>query len=446
MSHSSRIGTFSALSIGIGGMVGGGIFAVTGLTVELTRGAAPVAFVVAGIVALLTAWSYWKLSLRYPSEGGTVEFINVAFGPGVLTGALNILLCFAYVILLAVYAYAFGAYAASLLPAAAYDFWLHTFLSAVIVGLAVLNWFGADLAIRSGNAFNATKMILLAVFVAVGLATPMDWSRLAPAEWVSPLPLVAGAMIIFLNYEGFELIANASDNLKNPKRALPIAYLGGVVFVIGVYILVSMVVVGHLKFSAIAAEADYSLSVAAHSFMGMGGHVMIVVAALLATSSAINATFYGSGRLTYLIAKSGELPGELERDFHGQPLEGMILFAVLALLVANFIPLAAIATMGSAGFLLVFLAVNLAHFRMRRETKSAGWLALVAVAACAIALVTLVGQTLATPDRAWHVWILAGMIVAALAVEMIYRALTGRSVVLRHLRHKRERPTPPSDA
>ena len=89
----SRIGTFSALSIGIGGMVGGGIFAVTGLTVELTRGAAPVAFVVAGGVALLTAFSYWRLSLRYPSDGGTVEFINVAFGPGLMTGTLNILLC-----------------------------------------------------------------------------------------------------------------------------------------------------------------------------------------------------------------------------------------------------------------------------------------------------------------------------------------------------------------
>ena len=83
----SRIGTFSALSIGIGGMVGGGIFAVTGLTVELTRGAAPLAFVVAGVVALLTAFSYWRLSLRYPSEGGTVEFLNIAFGTGLFTGA-----------------------------------------------------------------------------------------------------------------------------------------------------------------------------------------------------------------------------------------------------------------------------------------------------------------------------------------------------------------------
>ena len=89
-----RIGTLSALSIGIGGMVGGGIFAVTGFTVQLTRGAAPVAFIVAGVVALLTAYSYWRLTLRFPSQGGTVEFLNRAFGSGTVTGALNILQTF----------------------------------------------------------------------------------------------------------------------------------------------------------------------------------------------------------------------------------------------------------------------------------------------------------------------------------------------------------------
>lgn len=77
-----KLGTMSTLSIGIGGMVGGGIFAVTGLTVEVTRGGAAVAFLIAGIVALLTSYSYLKLTLRYPGEGGTVAFLNQAFGGG----------------------------------------------------------------------------------------------------------------------------------------------------------------------------------------------------------------------------------------------------------------------------------------------------------------------------------------------------------------------------
>ena len=78
-----KLGTFSTLSIGIGAMVGGGIFAVTGLTIETTRGAAPLAFVIAGIVALLTSYSYLRLTLAFPGEGGTVSFLNRAFGGGI---------------------------------------------------------------------------------------------------------------------------------------------------------------------------------------------------------------------------------------------------------------------------------------------------------------------------------------------------------------------------
>ena len=436
----SKIGTISALSIGIGGMVGGGIFAVTGLTVELTKGAAPVAFVVAGIVALLTAFSYWRMSLRYPSEGGTVEFLNIAFGTGVLTGALNILLCLSYVILLAVYAYAFGAYGAIFFPAAEFAFWKHALLSAVIVLLAIINWFGADLAIRSENLFNGLKLILLGIFVAVGFSTPMEWSRLAPQTWVGPLELIAGSMVIFLNYEGFELIANASNSMKDPRRSLPIAYLGGVAAVIVIYVLIALVVVGHLDFAAIEKDPDATLSLAAHAFMGTGGAVMIAIAAMLATSSAINATFYGAGRLTYLIAKTGELPSELERDFHGQPLEGMLIFAALTLLVANFVPLAAIATMGSAGFLLIFLAVNGANYRQRHETGSGGWVSLLGVLACSIALIALIGQTLTTAGQAWQILILIGMVVLSVGLEWIYRRLTGRSIRLHHIRLSESAP------
>ncbi|MCH2182561.1 MAG: APC family permease [Mariniblastus sp.] len=430
----SKIGTFSALSIGIGGMVGGGIFAVTGLTVELTKGAAPIAFVVAGIVAFLTAFSYWRLSLRYPSEGGTVEFLNIAFGTGVTTGALNILLCLSYVILLAVYAYAFGAYGAHFFPKEDYEFWKHILLSAVIVILAVINWFGANIAIKSENLFNALKLILLAIFVVIGLMTPVEWSRMAPDTWVGPVTLVAGAMVIFLNYEGFELIANASNSMRNPKRSLPIAYLGGVAATIVIYVLITAVCVGHLEFSTIAAEPDATLSLAANAFMGPWGGIMIAIAAMLATSSAINATFYGSGRLTFLIAKTGELPSELERDFHGQPLEGMLIFAVFTLIVGNFVPLEAIATMGSAGFLLIFLAVNVANCKQRRETGG-GWVfSLLGVLACGIALIALMGQTLMTAGQSWQVFVLVGMVVLSYLIEIIYRAATGRSILLYHLR------------
>jgi len=428
MSRETKIGTLSALSIGIGGMVGGGIFAVTGLTVELTRGAAPIAFIIAGIVALLSSYSYLKLTLQYPSQGGTVEFLNRGFGSGWVTGSANILLCLSYIVLLAIYAYAFGSYGASIFPEEEYEFWKHALITGIIVILAVVNFLGADIAIRSENLFNALKMILLGVFVVIGLLTPMDWSRLSTENYVPSLSIVSGAMIIFLNYEGFELIANAGKDIINPKKALPIAYIGGVLIVIAFYVLITIVVVGHLSFIDIHAASDYALSATAKTFMGKTGFTMLVLAALLATSSAINATFYGSGRLTYIIAKYGELPKELERNIHNQPLEGMIIFAALTLVIANLVPLHAIATMGSAGFLIIFMAVNIANYRLARKTNSSAWISALAALSCLIALGALCLATWQTVSTRYQLLILLGMIIASALIEITYRALTRREI------------------
>jgi amino acid transporter len=106
----SNMGFWSVVSVGIGGMVGGGIFAVLGLSVELAQGGAPLAFALAGIVALLTTYSYVKLSVAFPSRGGTVMFLNKAFGTGVFTGGMNLLLWISYIVMLSLYASAFGSY------------------------------------------------------------------------------------------------------------------------------------------------------------------------------------------------------------------------------------------------------------------------------------------------------------------------------------------------
>jgi amino acid transporter len=429
-SSESKLGTFSTLSIGIGGMVGGGIFAVTGLTVQVTQGAAPIAFLIAGIVAMLTSYSYLKLTLRYPGEGGTVAFLNQAFGGGIITGAANILLLLSYVVLLSVYAYAFGSYGAGLFPAQQPGWLLHGLISAVIIGLLVVNVFAAKLVVRSENFFNVVKMLLLAAFVLAGLFTPMEWSRLGPEHYVTPMGLVAGAMLIFLNYEGFELIANASKDVADPKRSLPIAYIGGVLMVIGLYILIVMVVVGHLSFAEVARAPDTALSAAAQDIMGRAGFWAIAIAALMATSSAINATFYSTGRLAYIVAKTGQLPTELERSFRGQHFEGTLITAGLALVIANFVPLDAIATMGSAGFLLLFLGVNIANVRLARDTGSRAWISAMAALSTAIAVVVLCVKVDENPATRHHLWILAGMIFVAFAIEIIYRGITKRRIRL----------------
>ena len=106
-----KISLRDAISIGIGGMVGGGIFAVLGLAVSIAHGGTPIAFIFAGLLALITSYSYVKLSLKYPDRGGTVKFINQGFGVSIFSGAINNLLWVSYIIMLSLYASAFGSYA-----------------------------------------------------------------------------------------------------------------------------------------------------------------------------------------------------------------------------------------------------------------------------------------------------------------------------------------------
>jgi len=110
-----KLGLWPMVAIGIGGMVGGGIFAVLGLAVQMARGGTPLAFALAGMVALLTAYSYAKLSVAFSSRGGTVRFPDRAFGAGFFTGSLSVLLWLSYVVMLSLYALAFGIYGATIL-------------------------------------------------------------------------------------------------------------------------------------------------------------------------------------------------------------------------------------------------------------------------------------------------------------------------------------------
>ncbi|MEJ2744204.1 MAG: APC family permease, partial [bacterium] len=382
-------------------------------------------FALAGLVAALTSYSYAKLSVRFPSEGGTVEFLNQAFGRGEVTGSLNVLLWISYLVMLSLYSFACGSYGASFFPVAAQPFWRHIILSAVILLFTILNVLGATFVGRAEKYIVAIKICILLLFIAVGFWF-VDYQRLALSTWASPLPLMAGGMIIFVAYEGFELIANTAQDVKNPKKVLPRAYYSSVGFVIALYIVVAIVTVGNLPLGKIVAARDYALAAAAQPFLGHFGFVLIAIAALLATSSAINATLYGSARISYIIAKEGELPANLERKVWKRPIEGLIITCGLSLLVANLFDLSSIATMGSAGFLLIFAAVNAANVRLRAKTESTKWVSALGAVLCLVALAALIWQTARISPKS--ILVLAVMFASAVLIETIYRKVTGRQI------------------
>lgn len=423
MGNNKPLGYWSVVAIGIGGMVGGGIFAVLGLAVELARGGTPIAFALAGMVALFTSYSYARLSVTYPSQGGTVEFLNQAFGPGVFTGGLNVLLWLSYIVMLSLYAYAFGSYGASFFTPSTQPMWKHIFISGVVVVLTALNIVGSKAVGESEEWIVGIKVAILLLFVGVGSWT-VKIQQLAPTTWTSPIQLLAGGMIIFLAYEGFELIANTAGDVRNPIKTLPRAYYSAVGFVIALYILVSTVTVGNLPIREIIGAEDYALAVAARPFLGGVGFTLIAIAALLSTGSAINATFYGASRISYIIAKDGELPELLERKIWNRPIEGLLITSGLTLLLANLFDLSSISMMGSAGFLLVFAGVNAANVRLYAKTGSFRSIAVFGVIICLCALGALIWQrAMTSPQELWWLGIMIGL---AFAIEVAYRVITGR--------------------
>ncbi len=418
-----RIGLWGVVAIGVGGMVGGGIFAVLGLSVQIAGGGAPIAFLVAGGVALLTARSYARLSTSYPSRGGTVAFVNRAFGPGLFAGGINVLLWLSYIVMLALYAQAFGSYAASFLPDAYHDAGKHAFLTAAVVLIAGLNVAGASTVARAERYVVAIKLAILLLFVVVGLSG-VSTARLGPDRWSPPLSLVAGGMIVFLAYEGFELIANSAEDVVDPGPTLTRAYYICVLSVIVLYVLVAVVAVGSVPVAQLVDAKDYALAVAARPALGSAGFVLIGVAAMLSTASAINATLYGSARMTYTIAKARELPAQLERPIWNQPLEGLVITAAATLALANVLNLESISTMGSAGFLIIFATVNAAEARTSRQrTSTKPWMSVVGAAACLGALAVLL-----TKSSVRSAAVLLVMVALSFVIEAVFRRLTGQRV------------------
>ncbi len=419
-----KIGFWEALSIGIGGMVGGGIFAVLGLTILLARGAAPLAFLIAGIVALLTAYSYAKLSVRYPSEGGTIEYLVRAFGGGITSGWLNVLLLASYVIMLSLYSYTFGSYLSSIFPGGESYLARSTLALVVIAAFTGLNMLGARAVGRSEDALVAFKVSVLLLFSALG-ALVASVARLSPNRWTPPLEIMAGGLVIFLAYEGFELIANTAHDVREPERTLPKAFYASVSFVMALYVVVAIVAVGNLTLNQVIQARDYALAVAAMPFMGEAGFILIGIAAAVSTASAINATLYGSARVSYIVARYGELPRSMGRIWHGA-YEGLLVIAVLTAASVLSLDLEEISVAGSLGFLMVFASVNAAAYRLHRRLGSSKFMHVAGLVACIASAVVLAVRSYETSPV--QLLIAFALIIGSGFVEVIYRTITGRSI------------------
>lgn len=428
MQTKKPIGLLSAISIGIGGMIGAGIFSILGVAARISGNAMYISFILAGVIALFCTYSYSKLGAKYPSAGGPVEFLIKGFGDGILSGGFNILLWIGYVFVLALYAKAFAGYAATFFMANASSFLTNIFATAVILIFTVVNFIGAKAVGKSEFIIVSVKVGILLIFAATGLFF-IDPNLLSLSHWPQVSNVIFGAGIVFVAYEGFGLVTNTAEDMENPEKTLPKALYLSVSITIIIYAAVTLTVLGNLSLPEILKAEEYALAAAARPFLGLIGFKIAAIAALFSTASAINATLYGGANVSYMMAKEGELPRYFERKIWGKGYEGLFITAGLVILFINLLNLEGIALLGSAVFLCIYAAVNIAHLRLYRDTGANPLLIWISIAGCLIAFCILVYYEIVNSPLT--VIVLGIVFLLSFGIEGGYRKYSQRSLKLR---------------
>ncbi len=384
-----------AAFLGIGAMVGAGIFALLGEAAVVAGSAVWLSFLLAGIVAALLGYTVVKLGVRYPSSGGLFAYLMQGFGNGRLVGISAWLGYFAAIVIVcSMVAVAFGSYATSLFVGDdAGGAWDNVFTSAIVVAMAFLSIIGSRVVDKAQSLIVIALLAVFAVFIAVTLVD-IDFDLLAFSGYPAFTDIVASVALTFFAYLGFSVITFAAGDLRNPTRELPLAMYAALGVTTFLYIFISLGVFGTLTVDEAIGYGETAIAEAARPALGEAGFTMMAIAALLATASSVNATLYASGGLTAMLAGAGQFPTFFGRGSRLGPHAGILITAGLVLVVANTVDLSAIASVGSACSLMIFLLIGLAALRLRAEIGASAPIVLVALAATAVVLVFFAVDTL----------------------------------------------------
>jgi amino acid transporter len=416
--NTSRISLTAAISIGIGGMIGAGIFSILGVVARASGSAMWVSFVIGGFVALFSTYSYAKLGAKFPSAGGAVQFLVRGWGIGTMSGGLNIFMWIAYIISIALYAQGFSAYAMTFFTDHPTSLLSKTIAASIVIFFTFINMLGASSVGKSEVVIVVIKVSILILFSAVGLFF-IQPDNLAPSHWNNIESIFFGAGVLFIGYEGFGLITNAAANMDDPQRSLPKALYLSMFIVIAIYIAVSITVTGTLTTQEINVAGDYALAQAAKPFLGMAGFKLIAIAALFSTASAINATLFGAANVSYMIARDGELPAEFERTKWRNATGGLIITTLLVIIFILFFDLAGVAMMGSGAFLLIYAAVNAGHLKILSQTGANKSIVLISLILCLLLFIILEIYTFQNSRMA--VYTMIALLIGSFATERLLR-------------------------
>jgi amino acid transporter/nucleotide-binding universal stress UspA family protein len=385
------LGLFDATMIGVGAMIGAGIFVLTGIAAGVSGPASILAFALNGAVTLLTAFAYAELASAIPRAGGGYSYVRMAF-PGAMGFISGWMLWFAYTVACSLYALGFAGYfwevfhrylpqlseplfgaAGAYVPIAAVT---------VIIGFTFLrlNIRGAAVTGQAENALTLSKLVVLAIFIAYGLRKIVGAPTEAVANFSPFLPLGAGGVIVamgltFIAFEGYDLIATVAEEIKDPEKNIPRATFIALAVTISIYLLILFVSLGAIhaegftSWEFLGKYGETAIVRAAEQFMPAFGVAIIVLGGLLSTMSALNATILAASRVAFSMARDRWLPKEIARidPVRRTPRAAIVVTGVILLIMAVTLPIEAVGSAASLIFLLTFALVNLSVIALRRK-------------------------------------------------------------------------------
>jgi amino acid transporter len=410
--------------MGIGAMVGAGIFALLGEASAIAGSAVYISFIVGGVIALSSAYSLGKLGAAFPSSGGIIEYLSQSYGIGFFTGTMSIMLYFSAIVSLSLIAKAFSNYAMTFLPTGVSSLWHPVFSAGIVVLFVLINLEGArDVAIWERLTVAIKFIVLCGLSIAGILFVNPD--LLSPDYYPPGRNIFFSLAVTFFAFEGFRVITNTAEDMPDPASTLPKAMMAAVVFVMLLYVAISFAVFGNLPVEKVIAAKDFALAQAALPVFGSVGFAVVTVTALIATASAINANLYAVTNVTYQLAKDGELP-----EAFGVPIahsrEGLVISGILVIVLSLLFDLTEIAAIGSISVLFVHAVTHIGHLKIINRTGASRMLVLLAIVLCLAAMVLALVYVIGESRQVGL--ILLGFLVVAGSTEFVLQKVYKREV------------------
>lgn len=369
----SSLGTPELIAIALGGMVGGGIFTVLGISVSLIGVFTPIAIIIGGGIASFAAYSYIKLGVYYKDEGATYSFFKKTFPTSPFAASLiGWWVIFGYISTIALYAYTFSSYAIGNLSFGDNETIRKLVACAIITFFTLVNIWSVKGMGKIEDIMVYTKLIILAIiaFVLLNNSNTTLPVLLENAPNVSVLNILIVASITFVAYEGFQLVINAVKEIDQPESQIPIAIYASIALAILIYAVIALGAILAIPFDEIIQNKEYALASGAENLIGHWGTDLVVAGALLASSSAISGTVFGASRQMAVIAQDGYFPSALAFRKNRIPVIAIVCMALMAFALILVGSLELILEFGSVTFLVVSLLMALANFKIRKLTHS----------------------------------------------------------------------------